>query len=228
MFTALLDTSVLWPSLQRDALLSFAVEWLFRPTWSSTILDELAYQEEKKLVRRGADRHEARQRAANLIKAMRTAFDDAEVQGWEPLEGSYGLPDANDEHVVAAAVVAGAGMIVTHNLKDFPRDRVPASIDMQSPAEFAHNTVSLNPPAALCAIEAMAGRSGRQGPILTVAGILDTLSTGTASPTRSPSCASKRNQRIAKSLAEPLLIGGDVSEMGFGVALGDVVLSGRT
>lgn len=176
MFTALLDTSVLWPNLQRDVLLSFAVEGLFRPTWSSAILDELAFHEEKKLVeRRGVDREEAGQRAANLIGAMRAAFDDAEVQGWEALEGSYGLPDPDDEHVVAAAVVAGAGMIVTHNLKDFPRDRVPASIEVQSPAEFAHNTVSLNPPAALRAIKSVAGRSGHRGPVLTVPGILDTL-----------------------------------------------------
>ncbi len=176
MFTALLDTSVLWPSLQRDVLLSFAVEGLFRPTWSSAILDELAFHEEKKLAERhGVDREEAGQRAATLVTAMRTAFDDAEVQGWEALEGSYGLADPDDEHVLAAAVVAGAGMIVTHNLKDFPRDKVPASIEVQAPAEFAHNTVSLNPAAALRAIETVAGKSGHRGPVLTVPGILDTL-----------------------------------------------------
>lgn len=46
---------------------------------------------------------------------MRIVFDDAEARGWEGLEGTYGLPDPDDEHVVAAAVVAGAGAIVTHN-----------------------------------------------------------------------------------------------------------------
>jgi hypothetical protein len=93
VFAALLDTCVLWPSLQRDFLLSLAVEGLYRPVWSSAILAELEYEEAAKWVRRGADKHEAACRASRLISRMRTAFDDAEVSGWEALDGTYGLPD---------------------------------------------------------------------------------------------------------------------------------------
>ena len=92
MFAALLDTCVLWPSLQRDFLLSLAVEGLYRPVWSSAILAELEYEEAAKWVRRGADKHEAACRASRLISRMRMAFDDAEVSGWEALDGTYGLP----------------------------------------------------------------------------------------------------------------------------------------
>ena len=175
MFTATLDTSVLWPSLQRDLLLSLAIEGTYRPTWSSAILDELQFHEEAKLVKRGMPVAEAARRAATLIAAMRREFADAEVDGWQPLEGTFGLPDPDDEHVLAAAVIAGAGAIVTENLKDFPADRIPPGIQVLSAREFAKNTVALNPRLALAAVHEIASRSGRYGATLTVEEILDTL-----------------------------------------------------
>lgn len=175
MFTATLDTSVLWPSLQRDLLLSLAIEGTYRPTWSSAILDELQFHEEAKLVKRGMPVAEAARRAATLIAAMRREFADAEVDGWQPLEGTFGLPDADDEHVLAAAVIAGAGAIVTENLKDLPADRIPPGIQVLSVREFAKNTVALNPRLALAAVHEIASRSGRYGATLAVGEILETL-----------------------------------------------------
>ena len=84
---------------------------------------------------------------------MRQAFNDAEITGWEGLEGTYGLPDPDDEHVVAAAVVAGAGAIITLNTKDFPAALLPVGLETLRPAEFAANTVSLDPHRALHAIQ---------------------------------------------------------------------------
>ena len=175
MFTATLDTSVLWPSLQRDFLLSLAVESAYRPTWSSAIHDGLEFHEEVKLVKRGIPIAEAASRAATLIAAMRREFADAEVEGWEPLEGTFGLPDPDDEHVVAAAVIAGAGAIVTENLKDFPAAKIPPGMQVLSAREYAKNTVALNPRHALAAAQEIASRSGRYGATLTVEEILDTL-----------------------------------------------------
>ncbi len=80
MFVALLDTSVLWPSLQRDFLLSLAAEGIYRPVWSAQILAELEYEQARKLVaRHGLDHSDATQSAARLVATMRSAFDDAEV-----------------------------------------------------------------------------------------------------------------------------------------------------
>lgn len=173
MFAALLDTSVLWPSLQRDFLLSLAVEGLCRPLWSSAILDELQLHEVQKLVGRGEDPDAAAARAQHLIDQMTTAFDDALVENWEPLDGTFGLPDPDDEHVVAAALVGGAGVIVTSNLKDFPLQRIPDPLKVARPAQFAADTVAVSPDVARRAVAAMATRFVL--PPLTAEQILDRL-----------------------------------------------------
>ena len=175
MFAAVLDTCVLWPSLQRDFLLSLAAEGVYHPLWSDRILEELEYEEARKLEARRAGADEARTRAAALIGRMNTAFDDSCVIGWERLDGTYGLPDPDDEHVVAAAEFAGAEAIVTMNTKDFPADRLPSSIGSQTPREFALNTVEVSPTAAAVAVRALADRSGRQGRKRSPQSILDDL-----------------------------------------------------
>jgi hypothetical protein len=89
----------------------------------------LEYEQAAKLVRSGADPTAAQSRAAQLVAQMRRVFDDAEITGWEGLDGTYGLPDPDDEHVVAAAIVAGAGAIVTLNTKDFPAALLPSGLE---------------------------------------------------------------------------------------------------
>lgn len=152
-----------------------AVEGMYRPLWSAAILEELEYHQARKLVGRGVSEDVATQRARHLIDRMRLVFDDAVVIDWEPLEGSFGLPDPDDEHVVAAAVVGGAGAIVTHNLRDFPRTKVPAHIHVVAPAVFAADTVSVSPDVALRAVTAMAARY--RAPGRSVDEVLDELAT---------------------------------------------------
>ena len=164
MFAAVLDTCVLWPSLQRDFLLSLAVENLYRPLWSERILEELECHEALKLGSRGDDRQVAETRAHKLIQRMASAFDDAVVERWQPYDGTFGLPDPDDEHVLAATVAGGAGAIVTSNVKDFPRNKVPEHIHVLGPAHFAADTVSVSPDAALRAVESLSRRF-RQPPV---------------------------------------------------------------
>ena len=172
MFAALLDTSVLWPSLQRDFLLSLAIEGLYRPLWSTEILAELEHHETQKLINRGEPPTAATARASHLIRQMTTAFDDALVENWEPHDGAFGLPDPDDEHVLAAAVVGGAGAIITLNLRDFRIAKIP-HIKVLSPAEFAADTVSVSPDDALRAVQTMASRYS--APPLTTEEILSRL-----------------------------------------------------
>lgn len=175
MFSAVLDTCVLWPSLQRDLLLNLAIEGLYRPLWSSAILEELEMHEAGKLVDRGASTPAAARGAQRLVMQMSTVFDGARVDGWEALDGTYGLPDRDDEHLVAAAVVVGAGAIVTLNVRDLPVDRIPAHIQVTSPADFALETVEIDPRRAFEAVVKMAERRQRE-PVQSIDQLLEVLS----------------------------------------------------
>lgn len=158
MFAAILDTCVLWPNLQRDFLLSMAIEGLYRPLWSEAILEELHRHEQYKLIDRGTGEPDALAQADRLLENMRVHFDDALVSGWEPLDGTFGLPDADDEHVLAAAVVGGAGAIVTDNLRHFPAALVPSDIQVLTGREFAANTADVDPERAARALSVMSNR----------------------------------------------------------------------
>jgi PIN domain len=59
-----------------------------------------------------------------LRDRMNKAVRDCLVSGYEPLIEGLKLPDPGDRHVLAAAVKAGAQVIVTRNLKDFPPEAV--------------------------------------------------------------------------------------------------------
>ncbi len=89
---------------------------------------------------------------------MGTAFDDAVVVNWESLDGAFGLPDVDDEHVLAATLLGGVEVIVTSNLKDFPPQQIPKPLTVISPAQFAANTVAVSPDVARHAVIAMASQ----------------------------------------------------------------------
>lgn len=164
MYAALLDTNTIFPSVRRDFLLSLAVEGLYRPLWSAGVLDELHRVTIRVKIRRGDEEAKAVTYADRLIEQIQKNFDDALVEGSDGLIGTYGLPDPADEHVVAAAVVGGAGTIVTENLKDFPRSLVPANLQIQHPTEFAADTVDVGPESAVRAL-VMVSERRRNPPI---------------------------------------------------------------
>ena len=103
---ALLDANVLFPFRKRDILLRFHQAGLFRARWTERILDEwtLNLLELKPHLESSvrSQRH-----------AMREHFAEALVTGYEPLIEILELPDADDRHVLAAAIRCGAQYIVT-------------------------------------------------------------------------------------------------------------------
>ncbi|MFT6932612.1 MAG: putative nucleic acid-binding protein [Paracoccaceae bacterium] len=108
-----LDACVLYPTVMREILLGIARTGAFQPIWSARILEEWA---------RAATRQNLSDEviARGEIAKLRGFWPKAEVAADLALERQLWLPDANDIHVLATAISAGAEAIVTFNLRDFP------------------------------------------------------------------------------------------------------------
>ena len=87
---------------------------------------------------------------------MREHFSEALVVGYEPLIGTLDLPDADDRHVLAAAIRCGAQHIVTDNLADFPAE-VLGRFDIKAidADGFLSRTFDLYPSEALAVLRAL-------------------------------------------------------------------------
>jgi len=168
VFSALLDTCVLVPSRARDVLLEVASTGAYRPLWSSQILAELDRTLRLLLGKRGVSQEEIDAYLTRLFRQMETAFPDALVTDWESLAETVQLPDPDDRHVVAAARAGRADVIVTDNLADSPPAALPAPLARQSLDDFLLDTLDLHPGQVISAVRAVAGRTGRSGPPMTV------------------------------------------------------------
>ncbi len=109
----LIDANVLVPSVLREMVLGAAAAGGFAPLWSARILEEWA-----RATRRLPEGAEAVARAE--IAAMRDAWPEAEVPVDPDLEAMLSLPDPDDRHVLAAAIVGRAEALLTRNRADFP------------------------------------------------------------------------------------------------------------
>ena len=130
-FAAILDACVLYPFSLRDTLLRLAERELYDAHWSEAILDEMT----RNLIANHVMPADSAHRIARL---MRDAFDDATVPA-EPiarLEPSM-TNHPKDRHVLAAAVVAHAEVIVTSNVRDFLAEACrPLGVEAVHPDDF--------------------------------------------------------------------------------------------
>jgi predicted nucleic acid-binding protein len=151
-YTALLDANTLYPAPLRDLLLSLAVAGLYHARWSTRIHEEWT----RNLARQ---RPEIAGRLPQIVQLMNTAVPDSLVTGFEPLINGLQLPDPDDRHVLAAAIVGHADAIVTFNLKDFPADVLARhELEALHPDDFVMNQLELRQLDALAAIKTMRAR----------------------------------------------------------------------
>lgn len=172
-FSALLDTCVLVPSRARDVLLEIASSGAFGPLWSSAILHELDYTIRKLNEEKGIDQQETGSYLTRLHQQMENSFPDAMVSDWERIESTIKLPDLNDRHVVAAALIGRADVIVTDNTKDFPADELPRPLSVQTLDEFLLDALDLHQPKVCAGVIRVAERTGKNGPRMSPVDIAD-------------------------------------------------------
>lgn len=138
-FTVLYDANVLYPAPLRDILIQLAMTGLYRAKWTNRIHEEWIRNVTKN---RPDLSREFLDKTKNL---MNKAVLDCLVNNYEALEHGLKLPDANDRHVLAAAIVAGCDVIVTFNIKDFPSAELDKySIEAQHPDDFLMHLTDLS------------------------------------------------------------------------------------
>lgn len=144
-----LDANVLIPMALCDTLLRAANERLYRPHWSEETLDEVRRNLIKKKMA-------SAQKVERRIRIMQEAFWESTVSDYESL-----IPvmsnDPKDRHVLAAAVRMGAQVIVTRNIKHFPRKALKCyDIEPQTPDDFLLHLLDLNPETMIALIQRQA------------------------------------------------------------------------
>ena len=130
--TVVLDANVLFPAPVRDLYVRLAIAGVVRARWTEQILDETF----RNILRVRPELDPSSLARTRLL--MNRAVRDVMVVGFEHRIDTLDLPDADDRHVLAAAIECEADYIVTWNLRDFP-----------SKALEGHGLTALSPDALL-------------------------------------------------------------------------------
>lgn len=166
--TVIYDACVLYPAPLRSLLMYLALTDLFRARWTNDIHEEWMCSVRK-------DYPDITQgQVENIRDLMNEHVRDCLVTGYEFLIPTLTLPDPDDRHVLAAAIRAGADVIVTANLSDFPALELSEhGIEAQHPDEFIMHLLELAPQAVCAAAKHQ--RESLKNPPMTTAQYLLSL-----------------------------------------------------
>lgn len=165
---AVLDSCVLYPAPLRDLLMHLALVDLFRARWT----DEIHAEWMRSVLESRPDLTLAQ--LTRTKELMNLHVRDSVVTNYENLIETLRLPDAGDRHVLAAAIHAGADLIVTFNLRDFPAAALESfAIEAVHPDAFLISLIETD--AALFALAAERQRASLKNPPKTREEFLQTL-----------------------------------------------------
>lgn len=167
-FAVIYDACVLYPAPLRDLLIRLAAAGIVRSHWTDAILDECF----ENIIKQRPDL--SKDRLARTRELMCNAVPGCMITGHEPLIASLSLPDADDRHVLAAAIRAGAQAIVTFNLRDFPASALASfGVEAKHPDDFISEMLDLSPGLVCAVIKEQ--QADLKDPPRTLADLLDTL-----------------------------------------------------
>ncbi len=143
-----------------DTLLRLAAgPRLFLPKWSDQIMVEVTRNLRETF---GLSAQKAMYRESEI----RRHFPEAWIEDYEKLIPTM-TNHPKDRHVLAAAAHAGAKVIVTYNIKDFPRSSLtPYSITVQGPSAFLKDLYIAAPAMVMQTLEDQAVAIGKSMPYL--------------------------------------------------------------
>jgi len=150
-YTAVIDACVFFGMLKTDVLMSLSTRGLFAAKWSERIECEWVGHLTKKLPEKEAEIIRRRDQ-------MRKVVPDWAVcdKGIASIEGSLKLPDMDDRHVLAAAIVGHADCIVTDDKWGFDDEVVSHyGIEVIDTDSFIISQLDLDEYQALAAFKAM-------------------------------------------------------------------------
>ncbi len=157
-YIVIYDACVLYPFSLRDLLIELAMPQygLFQAKWTLRIEDEW----QRNLIKNFPDIDAAK--LSQIAGKMKNAVPNCIVSNYEKLEAGLVLPDADDAHVLAAAIRSKSQAIITSNLRHFPSSTL-AEFDIEAihPDVFLVNQFDLSNAKVLDALKNIRARLNR-------------------------------------------------------------------
>lgn len=139
-FTVVYDACVLYPAPLRDLLMHLSLTDLYSAKWSNDIHNEWI----RNVLKNRSDLSE--EKLFQIRDLMNENVRDCIVDDYHPIISTLNLPDTNDHHVLAVAIKSFASIIVTYNLKDFPKHILDQyAVEALHPDDFIMHLIDLNP-----------------------------------------------------------------------------------
>jgi len=168
---AVCDACVLYSITMADLLTSLGEAGLYHPRWTHEIHEEWI---RNLLESRGRGGTGTREKLEARRDAMIEAVEGSLIEDYEDLIPTLTLPDADDRHVLAAAIKAEAELILTINLKDFPQQTLAAqNLTAKHPDDFISELLRTDQEAVVDVVREM--RARRKRPPISAADFLAQL-----------------------------------------------------